>query len=319
MKGWTLAQASAFRTNFLTISGLRTMGTTLITNVTTGFIAATSASWAFVASLLANPLTWVAAAVVAAVFLIWKYWKPISGFFKGLWAGIKEGAAPIAQALAPAFKSLAAFLSPVIGLLKGVWNWVVNLVKPVDDTGHAAENLGLRWGRAIGGMVVAVAGLPGKLFNAGRTMVEMLWKGIQVMASKPVEAMKSIAQKVRNLLPFSPAKEGPLRDLHRIRLVETIAQGVRPAPLVTAMTQTVKLARMAVGPQMGQVPARAAQAGGAAAGGGQIVIHYAPTIHMPGASKQDKDDVMAILRQHKEEVRRLVDSAKTTRQRSAYA
>ena len=73
------------------------------------------------------------------------------------------------------------------------------------------------------------------LFTAGRKIVESLWKGIETLAMKPVEAMKSIVQKIRNLLPFSPAKEGPLKDIHRIKLIETIAAGLSPDPLFTRM------------------------------------------------------------------------------------
>ena len=44
------------------------------------------------------------------------------------------------------------------------------------------------------------------------------------------------------MLPFRPAKEGPLRDIHRIRLVETIAESIKPTPLVNAMRHTLQSA-----------------------------------------------------------------------------
>ena len=49
-------------------------------------------TWAWTAALLANPITWVVVAVVAAAVLIYKYWEPISGFFLKLWDSIKVGA-----------------------------------------------------------------------------------------------------------------------------------------------------------------------------------------------------------------------------------
>jgi phage-related protein len=72
-------------------------------------------------------------------------------------------------------------------------------------------------------------------FTAGKKIVESLWKGIESLAMKPVEAMKNIVQKIRNLLPFSPAKEGPLRDIHRIKFIETITASLNPDPLFTRM------------------------------------------------------------------------------------
>jgi TP901 family phage tail tape measure protein len=77
------------------------------------------------------------------------------------------------------------------------------------------------------------------LFTAGKKIVESLWKGIESLAMKPIEAMKNIVQKIRNLLPFSPAKEGPLRDIHRIKLIETIASGLNPDPLFSRMRDIV--------------------------------------------------------------------------------
>lgn len=48
------------------------------------------ATWLWNAALLANPMTWVVGAVVAAAAAIITYWEPISGFFKGLWDDIKS-------------------------------------------------------------------------------------------------------------------------------------------------------------------------------------------------------------------------------------
>jgi hypothetical protein len=68
--------------------------------------------------------------------------------------------------------------------------------------------------------------------------------------------MKNIVQKIRNLLPFSPAKEGPLRDIHRIKLIETIAASLNPDPLFTRMKDiTLKVFQFT--PPMGLKPALA--------------------------------------------------------------
>ena len=51
------------------------------------------------------------------------------------------------------------------------------------------------------------------------------------MASAPVETMKSVLGKVRNLLPFSDAKEGPLSKLTESgkSLVYAVGEGIRKA------------------------------------------------------------------------------------------
>lgn len=58
-----------------------------------GLWAAVTATWAWTAALLANPITWVVLAVVAlaaAAFLIYRNWGPISAWFGGLWNRVKE-------------------------------------------------------------------------------------------------------------------------------------------------------------------------------------------------------------------------------------
>jgi len=77
------------------------------------------------------------------------------------------------------------------------------------------------------------------LFKAGQNILNTLVQGIESVAMKPVIAVKKIVQKIRNLFPFSPAKEGPLRDLHKIKLIQTIADTIKPDPLVEKMKQAL--------------------------------------------------------------------------------
>ena len=39
---------------------------------------------------------------------------------------------------------------------------------------------------------------------------------------------------MRSYLPFSPAKKGAFRDLHKVQIVETMMQGFNPAPAIAA-------------------------------------------------------------------------------------
>lgn len=74
-------------------------------------------------------------------------------------------------------------------------------------------------------------------------MISQLWQGIQSMASLPIEAVKSIASGIRDLLPFSPAKMGPLADLHQVRLIETITDGIDADPLIMRIQEVLGAAR----------------------------------------------------------------------------
>jgi TP901 family phage tail tape measure protein len=73
-----------------------------------GILGATKSVWAFTSSLLANPITWIALAAVAAGVLIYKYWEPIKKFFSGLWDWfVGQG---------PAVDAAIAVMFPIIGI-----------------------------------------------------------------------------------------------------------------------------------------------------------------------------------------------------------
>lgn len=291
-----------------------------LARIKTGFIpgirAAMVAVRAFSLSLLTSPIGWIGIAVAGAAFLVYKYWKPISGFFKGMWQGLKEGL----KGLAPAwevFKKFAPLLFPIITPLKWIWNAVKALLKPVDDVGGAAQSMGVRFGKALAGILTFVLTLPTKMLTAGFNIVNSLFEGMKKAVTKPVELMKGLAQRLRNFLPFSPAKEGPLKDIHRIRLIETIADTMKPAPMVTAMravTTATMLATAAPG-----FAAAPAHGGGSSAPGGGIQITFAPVINLAaGTPAETRQQVNQALSTSKAELERMIKDIMAQQQRRAF-
>ncbi len=242
-RAWVVAQARVFRANFLTVSGLKAMALSFGSVLKRGIVAAIAALRAFSIALLTTPIGWIAMAIGAAAILIYKYWKPISGFFSGLWQGLKEGL----KGLEPAFNIFGVIIEPI----KHVYNLFKGLITPIEDTGNAAENLGLRFGRMIGDMLQSVLTLPVKMYEAERNLVKSLWQGIVSMASAPVNAITEIVGKIKDLLPFSPAKTGPLATLHQVRLIETIAEGISADPLIMRLQEVLDSARDMLMPAAG--------------------------------------------------------------------
>jgi TP901 family phage tail tape measure protein len=268
-------------------------------------------------ALLTTPIGWtllaIGAAAGAAVFLIYKYWKPISGFFKGLWSGLKEGL----KGLAPAwdvFKKVAPILMPILVPLKWIWNAVKALLKPVDDTGKAAKNMGVRFGKALSGILTFVLTLPTKMLSAGFNIVNSLFEGMKKAINKPVELMKGLVQKLRNMLPFSPAKEGPLKDIHKIRLIETIAGTMKPAPMVQAMRAVTAATMLATAsPAMAGAPVGAGRAGGGS------TITFAPVINLaPGTPAEARQQVEQALKFSQAEFERMLARADQNKQRKGF-
>lgn len=78
------------------------------------------------------------------------------------------------------------------------------------------------------GIVRTITGFGKSFFNAGKSLLMALGRGIKKAAMFPVNAAKSAVKKIRDLLPFSDAKEGPLSDLTLSgkRFSETFAKGI---------------------------------------------------------------------------------------------
>src|SRR5699024_6514196 len=62
--------------------------------------------------------------------------------------------------------------------------------------------------------------------DAGRRIVTSIADGIKGAIGNVTGAIGNIAGAIRNFLPFSPAKEGPLKDLDKLNFGGTISMGI---------------------------------------------------------------------------------------------
>lgn len=228
-----------------------------------------------IAAVVGGTTIAIVAGIALAAYLIYRYWGNIVAFFKNLWERVKV-------------------------IFSGVWEWLKNFFTNFTLVGLIIKH----WGD-----IKAVLSV---FYDAGKNIVLAIWEGIKSLAMKPVEAIKAIVSKVRDFLPFSPAKTGPLRDLHRVRIVETIAATMRPGPMVDAMQNVT-------GTAFGGGPRRSSGGGyglaGASTGGG-IVLNFSPTINAgPGT---DKDAIIETMRQYMPEFLRLVESAMDRKKRTKF-
>lgn len=168
---------------------------------------------------LSTPLGWILLVVGGLAYLAWRF-------------GILQKAIEIAG---KAFKWLWSIVSSVISNIKEYistrWRELLKLlltINPIFAPMFALQKF-VSFVRSI------------NLFDAGQKIINSLVEGLKSAANKPVEVFRNIAQRIRNFLPFSPAREGPLRDIHLtgLKLVQTIAASITPAPLVSAMSRTL--------------------------------------------------------------------------------
>ena len=195
--------------------------TGLISGLKSVILAVRALSIAFFTS----PIGWFALGITALIgvgYLLWEHWDTISKWLTTAWEWLKSTWEKVSNAILTAWE-----------WLKSSWQKVLEVFINIHPIGILLK--------ALNKLVEYVFGVD--LFTAGKKIVESLWEGIESLAMKPVEAMKNIVQKIRNLLPFSPAKEGPLANLHKIKLIETLAESITPAPLINAMTKALEPVR----------------------------------------------------------------------------
>lgn len=173
--------------------------------------------------------------------------------------------------------------------LGGLLTWLYTKFEVV-RTGIDFFNFFLGW---LLGNLLKLATLNGwlNLFQSGRALVATLVDGIKSMAAGPVEAIKSIFQKIRNLLPFSDAKEGPLSQLtlSGSRIMSTMGDGIMGAAPGLHRTMAKALAGAALTATVATNPASAT------AGGGKQVIIQQMTVQLNSVA--DANDFVQQLQQ----------------------
>lgn len=118
---------------------------------------------------------------------------------------------------------------------------------------------------------------------------------------------------VRDKLPQSPAKTGPLSDIHRLKFSETIAKNIRAKPLSDAMNVALDTA-ISAEPTRRQTPALL-QPQNAATG---TSINYSPTINITGGDPSARQDLLDMFRQHVDEIAAILDRRAAIRNRVSY-
>lgn len=197
---------------------------------------------------------------------------------------------PRATKLALAFTAVSAailittagLLALTAGVIFGLAYWPA-LAGAVTLVGGALVSL-LGWPIIVGGALVAAAtlmythwnlvkklwfGLGDLMYQAGVAMVTMLGEGIRAGVHLAVDAAKFVASTIADyFIGHSPPPVGPLHNLDRTRIVETIAESMRPTAVARASE-------------------RAATALLAGAGRGAVSFTYAPVINAAGGATAD--------------------------------
>jgi hypothetical protein len=149
-------------------------------------------------------------------------------------------------------------------------------------------------------------------YDQGAALMETMAAGMRARAAVVVNEIQRMAQMVRDHLPSSPAKVGPLSDIHRLKFGETIAASIRAEPMVKAMRaasaatmaaaaiSAPNVATASTGADAARAQVARASVQSAASGGSGNTYHFSPTIPIPagaGAPVDVKAAVMEALRE----------------------
>ena len=243
-------------------------------------------------TMAANPFILLATVAITAISLIYAYWDKITGFFSGLWTKVKS----IFHSAWKAIKSILLNHTPA-GLIVRHWSRIRGFFSNLWNNVKKIFSAFWGWLKSNGQMVFDVVTSPIRnaynwvvnfvkgFYNAGKSIVMNIYNGIKDFFMWPINKVKEMVGKIREYLPFSPAKQGPLRDIHRIRLVETIAEGIKPTAMVNKMKTVAALSLKAMqSPQMRQMPVVPS------GGSNSVAINPVINIHLSGsATKRDAD------------------------------
>ncbi|MDQ0254932.1 phage-related minor tail protein [Evansella vedderi] len=101
-----------------------------------------------------------------------------------------------------------------------IFNKVVSVISDAIDGAKNAISDGMQAALTI------ITNLGSSFFKAGRGLIDQVVSGITGAIGKVKDAASNLAGTVRNLLPFSPAKEGPLSDLDKLDFAGPVEESI---------------------------------------------------------------------------------------------
>ena len=209
--------------------------------------------WPLILAILTGPIG-------LAVLFISKHWdtikKDAEKFVSTVLADIRRFADDVLKFFKNMFNSVVSTASRWYGDM-------VKWVRRTFDDFVAREKTGLdnivHWFKGLPGRIVSALGNLGSLlYNAGKNVIQGLINGVKSMVGAVGHAVSSVVGEIKNFLPFSPAKKGPLSgagspDVSGRKIGLMLAQGMEGSTSAV----TASAARVA----------RAAGIGGAVHGG----------------------------------------------------
>lgn len=262
-----------------------------------------------------GPVGWVIAAVIGLVTLIVVYWDEIVAATKAAWEWVSNAVSTavdwvvnfvknnwqllISIVLGPLgiiialvityWDEIVAFIQAAVNRVIGILQWLGQLPGMVGSWFAGMYNSAVSW---LGNLISWVTGLPGRilgaigdlgrlLYNSGASLLRGLIDGFMSMVQTVKDKVSGALSSIRNLFPFSPAKEGPFSGRGWVSysgqsIASALGEGItsRAEVAVSAARELAGATRDGLesavpGPRSAPLIAPVG-----AAGGGQVVLRF---------------------------------------------
>lgn len=157
-------------------------------------------------------------AVLQFVSKVWSSFKSmVSNVLSTIKGWVTGMASSVDNFVSRIINKITSFNSTLGNLFRAGWNGLKSIVKG-----------------AIDSLISVIKGMFSTFMNAGKGLLEAFTKGIKQGFGKAVNAVKEGVKKIRDFLPFSPAKKGALSDLDKSgasffpTFAKGMAKGVAP-------------------------------------------------------------------------------------------
>ncbi|HEX2614000.1 MAG TPA: tape measure protein [Nitrososphaera sp.] len=211
------------------------MLSTLVPALAAVAVEVIAATWPF---LLAGV---VIAAVVVGIVLAVRNWGAIAHWLQGVWGGFSSWFMGILGQVGAFFQ---AAWQRMLSVAQSIWAGIVAVVRSnaylllaivIGPIGALTVYILTHWEQVAGAtrqLGATITGIfsswAGAAYNAGVSIVSQVVAGIQSMIGQAGAAMSNLAAEISAHLPKSPAKKGPLTDIHKRMpsMVKMLSEGI---------------------------------------------------------------------------------------------
>jgi phage-related protein len=221
--------------NFIvtTVTSYIALVVSVITTVVSTIVGIWNTFWTGLATVVLAVWAGIQSVVQAAITFVQAIISNVMGIVQAIWSGNWSAIGAYVQNILDAAR---AFISSVLNTIRGVissvmnsvlstwssiWSSILNAVSSVvNGVRGFVSGLVESVRSTIQSVVSTVSGIQSKIMGvfagagqwlaeSGRSIIQGLIDGIKNMAGNVKNAVSGVLEAARNLLPFSPAKEGP--------------------------------------------------------------------------------------------------------------